>query len=399
LTCLGPAETLAEVGIIDRLEADPGLWKDLAAEGTPVVEPWDDDHVLVTFLWRGDAGRTRICWGVWDDLTRLPGTDIWHLSRVMPAATRTVYYFDHGDGTGIDGGQMPRDRSGDGAAHVDPGNPRHQHFPADPLDPTDHDVWASVLELPGALPEPWIGRHPGVTPGTQETHTIHSAAFGGDRHVVLHRPAGVPATGLPTLVVFDGHNSREVLRIPETLDNLVAAGRIPPYTAVFVHLPEATRDDELGAVPALRDFIAGEVMPLLRTRWGTPDTGGRNIVAGASRGGLAAAYLALELPELFGAAICQSGSFWWGPDGDPEWLTRQVGFRPRADVRFYLDVGAEETAAGPNGLTQVDVNRRMRDALRARGYEVHYAEYAGSHDYVNWRRTFADGLLAVNRSR
>jgi enterochelin esterase-like enzyme len=394
LTCPGPAETLAEVGIIDRLRADPGIWKEVTADGTPVVEPWDDDQVLVTFLWRGEAGRTRVCWGVWGDLTRLPGTDIWHVSRVMPAVTRTVYYLAHDyDET------MPRDPSGAGSVHIDPGNPRRQHFPADPLDPTDHDVWASVLELPAAPPEPWTGRRPGVVPGTRETHTVHSTAFGGDRHIVLHRPPGVPATGLPTLVVFDGHNAREVLRVPETLDNLVAAGRFPAHTAIFVHLPDATRDDELGAVPALRDFIAREVMPFARTTWGTPDTGGRNIVAGASRGGLAAAYLALELPELFGAAICQSGSFWWGPDGEPEWLTGQVTARPRADVRFYLDVGAGETTTGPNGLTQVEVNRRMRDALRERGYDLHYAEYAGSHDYVNWRRTFADGLLAVNRSR
>ncbi|MFC4069272.1 alpha/beta hydrolase-fold protein [Actinoplanes subglobosus] len=380
------------MGIIDRLRTDPGLWKEITADGTPVVEPWDDDHVLVTFLWRGEATGTRVCWGVWADLTRLPGTDIWHVSRVMPADTRTVYYLAHGDGDA-----MPRDLSGAGAAHIDPGNPRRQHFPADPLDPTDHDVWASVLELPAAPPEPWTGSRPGVTPGTRETHTLHSAALGGDRHIVLHRPAGVPATGLPSLVVFDGHNSREVLRVPETLDNLVAAGRIPACTAIFVHLPDATRDDELGAVPALRDFIASEVMPFARTTWGTPDTGGRNVVAGASRGGLAAAYLALELPELFGAAICQSGSFWWGPDGEPEWLTRQVTARPPVDVRFYLDVGAAETTPGPNGLTQIDVNRRMRDALLARGYDLHYAEYAGSHDYVNWRRTFADGLLAVRR--
>jgi enterochelin esterase-like enzyme len=37
----------------------------------------------------------------------------------------------------------------------------------------------------------------------------------------------------------------------------------------------------------------------------------------------------------------------------------------------------------------------MRDALTSRGYEVTYAEYSGAHDYVNWRRTFADGLLAL----
>jgi enterochelin esterase-like enzyme len=380
--------------VIARLAADPDTWKEITAPGTPLVEPLSDDECLVTFLWRGEAARTRVCWGVWDELTRLPGTDIWYLCRVMPAVTRTVYYLAHDDEA-----SMPRDRSGSGAGHVDAGNPLHVCFPADPVDPSDHEVWASLLALPRAPAEPWLGSRPGVTPGTREAVTLDSAVFGGERQIVLHRPAGVPASGLPTLVVFDGYNAREVLRIPETLDNLVAAGRIPPLTAIFVHLPEATRDDELGVVPRLRDFIAGEVMPFARTRWGTPSTGGPNIVAGVSRGGLAAAYLALELPELFGAAICHSGSFWWGPDGEPEWLTGQVAARPRAGVRFYLDVGLDETMPGPNGLPQLDVNRRMRDALRDRGYEVHYAEYAGGHDYVNWRRTFADGLQAVTRTR
>jgi enterochelin esterase-like enzyme len=384
-----------ESPVVAHLAADPDAWKDVVAEGTPLIEPRGDGECLVTFLWRGEADRTRVCWGVWDEMTRLPGTDIWYLCRVMPAVTRTVYYIAHDDE-----GTMPVDRSGTGPGHVDAGNPRHLHFPADPVDPTDHEVWASLLELPHAPAEPWLGSRPGVTPGTRETVTLDSAVFGGPRQIVLHRPAGVPATGLPAVVVFDGYNARKVLRVPETIDNLVAARLIPPLTAIFVHLPEATRDDDLGVAPALRDFIAGEVLPFARTRWGTPATGGRNVVAGVSRGGLAAAYLALELPDLFGGAVCQSGSFWWGPDGgEREWLTRQVAARPRADVRFYLDVGLDETKAARNGLTQLDVNRRMRDALRDRGYEVHYAEYAGGHDYVNWRRTFAEGLQAVIRSR
>jgi len=65
-------------------------------------------------------------------------------------------------------------------------------------------------------------------------------------------------------------------------------------------------------------------------------------------------------------------------------------------VGFYLDVGEREVQCpvGP-GLSQLAVTRRMRDALLGRGYEVSYAEYVGGHDYVNWRRTFADGLIAV----
>jgi hypothetical protein len=39
--------------------------------------------------------------------------------------------------------------------------------------------------------------------------------------------------------------------------------------------------------------------------------------------------------------------------------------------------------------------RNLRDVLRAKGYEVHYQEFAGSHDYVCWRGTLADGLIGL----
>jgi hypothetical protein len=37
----------------------------------------------------------------------------------------------------------------------------------------------------------------------------------------------------------------------------------------------------------------------------------------------------------------------------------------------------------------------MRDVFLARGYEVHYQESVGGHDYLSWRGTLADGLLAL----
>jgi enterochelin esterase-like enzyme len=37
----------------------------------------------------------------------------------------------------------------------------------------------------------------------------------------------------------------------------------------------------------------------------------------------------------------------------------------------------------------------LSHVLRAKGYVVHYREFRGGHEYVNWRSTFADELIAL----
>lgn len=383
---------------ITRLLSSPSpraldeFWAGLAG-GTPLVEPWDDESVLVTFLWRGRARATRTWWGVGVPLKPLPGSDLWAGSRVLPADLRTIYCLLHDDAE-----RLPAGTGGGGDAHVDTYNPRLFPFPADPDDPDDFDQWASVLELPAAPAEPWTDPRPGVPAGS-----ITPAVLPGtDRRLAVYRPAGVPAEGLPVLVMFDGYAAREVLRVPTVLDNLIAAGRIPPLVAVFVSSFCATREEELTPGPALASFARDHLMPWIRRTLAAGTDPRANLVAGVSRGGLAAAYLGLCVPGLFGGVIAQSGSFWWPSpaEGAPQWLVREVAARPLADVRFYLDCGVREDMPGPGGApAQIDVCRNMRDALRARGYPVEYAEYSGGHDYINWRRTFADGLVAVSGVR
>jgi hypothetical protein len=62
-------------------------------------------------------------------------------------------------------------------------------------------------------------------------------------------------------------------------------------------------------------------------------------------------------------------------------------------VRFYLNAGLFETMTDKKGNTQISVNRQLRDVLRSKGYEVLHEEFAGGHSPVNWRGTFADGLI------
>jgi enterochelin esterase family protein len=99
----------------------------------------------------------------------------------------------------------------------------------------------------------------------------------------------------------------------------------------------------------------------------------------------------------------QSGAFWRGAeasnDAPYEWLTQRVKASPRKDIRFYLDVGELEDhptlgGAGPNLR---DANRRLRDALNAKGYDVTYAEVPnGNHGPEWWRSRLATGIVALS---
>jgi enterochelin esterase family protein len=66
-------------------------------------------------------------------------------------------------------------------------------------------------------------------------------------------------------------------------------------------------------------------------------------------------------------------------------------------VRFFVEIGSFEQGGGfANAVAE---NRRFRDVLKAKGYSVQYSEFTGGHEYVCWRGSFADGLIALAGAR
>ena len=370
---------------------------------SPLLEPidGDPDHVLATVFWRGEADRAAVAgglagWEVQENLMERDG-ELWRRSYRVPRALRTTYAV------------LPDPPAGDldwtaelyGRLERDPLNPKTWTTPPDDEDPEwGFESVHSLFEGPAAPPQPWADPRPGTPRGTTELYRVRSEILGNERRVWVHRPAGYdPTRRYGLLVAFDGWAYVNLVPAPATLDNLAAAGRIPPLVAVMPDsLTQDVRSVELPCHAPFLAFLGDELLPWARERWSLDDDPGRTVVAGSSFGGLAAVYAAFERPDVFGNALSQSGSFGWGAeDGrEDEWLTNRIEAADARPVRAWLEIGSRENqerpGGGPSGLVS---NRRLRDVLRAKGYEIGYSEYAGGHDYACWRGSFADGLTAL----
>lgn len=397
------------------------FWQEMSRQGTPLIEPieHDEQHRLVTFLWRANEELRNVVlvsslsdyFGKWrianSQMVHLPQTDLWYKTYQVRADVRVGYLFSPNDAL-IEEEERPDWMSWMATCRLDPLNPRRYTIPRNEEDPTDLDLHYSVLELPQAAPQPWITPRPANAAGKIEMHRLHSTILDNDRRIWVYTPPDyLPKHGpYHLLILFDGLNYLDPIPTPTILDNLLAEERIPPTVAVLIDtFPDARRNRELPCYPPFITFLTQELLPWLRERYAITSEPDQVVVAGSSYGGLAAAFAGFSAPTTFGRVLSQSGAFWWSPTdnegGDPqeifqnvkepEWLTRQFALREKLPLSFYLEVGWLEN----EHYRIVTVNRHLRDVLQAKGYPVQYAEVSSGHEYISWRGTLADGLIAL----
>lgn len=382
------------------------FWQDVAQPGAPLMECIEDEpeYSLVTFLWRdkGDTENVVIFGGPagWQEpaknqLTRLLESDLWYRTYRVRSDLRTTYVLSHNDPfTDLEYGTDDYYKR----VKPDPLNPKVFVYPADEELPEVRELSVSILELPDAPAQTWIMPRPDVPKGRVEMHRLRSDILSNERRVYVYTPPDYTASGEPygLLLLFDGPAYIDLVPTPTILDNLISEGKIPPIVAIIPDsLDHETRNRELPCHQPFVDFLTDELLPWVHEHYHVTSDPARSIVGGSSYGGLGATFVGLRASDHFGNVLSQSGSFWWDfkDDHPQEWLTQQFISEPRLPLRFYMEVGLQEK----DGRVSVMVppNRHLRDILRLKGYEVEYREFNGGHDYVCWRGSFADGLLAL----
>ena len=380
-------------------------WAELIASGSPLVEATGTGRTdrIVTFVWR-PGGRPTVAtvYTPMADLTPagtalapIGTTGVWYRTFRWSSSVRASY--------GFAPLALP--------ALSDPGSSWSafvRSIRADPLNPlrvrSGPNLYLSEVALPDSPPQPWVA-DTGAVQGSEERLMFRSRRLGNRRSVWVTLPEGFGARrAVPNLViVFDGAAYQDPIPARRIVANLSAAGRIGATAVVLVDNAPNRRERELADNPAFSRFLALELLPWLRRRFGLRPVARRTVLAGSSLGGLAAASAALTFPRLFGAVLAQSGAFLAStgrPDGSSASIFERFAAAPRAPVRFYLDAGTRETIVPPGGTASLlGGARHLRDVLRAKGYPVVYREFEGGHDYACWRGTFADGLVHLLGAR
>lgn len=383
------------------------FWAVVQQEGTPLIEPSDTPNAcLVTWLYReGDREVAGVelsepfSWRGSDarQLANLAGTDIWYLSWNVRNDLRGGYGFRvmwaDGSEPGHGSDPLAREYEGDG---------------------WEEEGRTSVIAMPEAAPLTWRHADPSVPRGTMHDHTYRSDILNNERKILVHTPATYDATSgpYPFIVIFDGEEPGHAA--PEVIDNLIAAGKIPPLVAILVDQLEI-RDVELPGNPDFSRAIATELIPWLRQEYNLSSDPRDAILNGGSYGGFCSAYTALHHPDVFGNVVMHSPSSWMHPNVTRTWAERKGDMTAEpvgtpADVplliqeylsaepvpiRIWHECGGVENGPAPARIWQTFGNRWLHDILRLKGYDTTYREYIGGHDHVWWRGTIAEGLIWV----
>ncbi|WP_067171326.1 non-ribosomal peptide synthetase [Microtetraspora niveoalba] len=223
-----------------------------------------------------------------------------------------------------------------------------------------------------------------------ERLTWHSRTLGGERRVDLFVPAGASG-GTRLLVVLDGSEFVDVMRLPAIVDRLVRDRGVPPTAAVFISPADwSSRRREL-LDEAYADVLAHELIPQARTWLGERCRSGRATAVGASLGAVAALRAALRRPDSFEGAVALSGPL-------SEHRLGPADASPVSPARLFLSASREEAdIVLDDGLNLVEAVKRTGEELAGRGHEVRCAYGDGGHTYAAWESMLPHAISWVLR--
>ena len=231
--------------------------------------------------------------------------------------------------------------------------------------------------------------------GSLKEHTFKSDILGNERTVQVYLPKGYAGSDrkYPTVYVNYGRMAVDFGLMPNSLDNLIAKGKIEPLIAVFVH---RTSDRRAAFQEYARDakanyakMMAEELVPFIDSNYRTNANAASRAVMGGDEGGYSAFYTTFKHPGVFGKVAGQS-SHLHSAEGDE--LRAMVRSSNKLPVSFYMDWGKYDYRNSGSEYHWGDNNREFAKILKEKGYSVSGGQVNEGFGWTSWR-TRTDRIL------
>jgi enterochelin esterase-like enzyme len=288
---------------------------------------------------------------------------------------------------------------------------------------------AGILALPAAPAQ--------AAGSTFEAGSFESSAIGGPVDYTVYLPEGYDASGAtryPTLYLLHGRGDTQAAwqQVGPDLDELIAAGSIPPMVVVMPDAPWSERGNYYvdsqytgAATPgvAVETAFTTELVPTIDEKYPTIDDRASRVVGGYSMGAAGALRYATAHQDLFANALVLSPAV-YTPTPPVDSSAREFGAYGVGDRVFdeqrYLSLNYPSTfaafdAASPLHLfiavgddeyvnpDPADVNHDIdyesatlyNAAKRVPGITAEFRVYDGGHDWGVWRQGFREGIQDI----
>jgi enterochelin esterase-like enzyme len=236
---------------------------------------------------------------------------------------------------------------------------------------------------------------PGASYGQYVPLKFRSQVFNNDRTGWIYVPAAYKPDGPPAaLMVFQDGDSYKGENVGTVVDNLIA-DKAMPVTILALLNPgvndDGTRNRSV-EYDTLSDryatFLEQDVLPLVAKQYNLRDDPTWRAIGGASSGGICSFTVAWERPQLFGRVLSQIGSFTNIRGGGvyPD-LVRKEAKKP---IKVFLADGTNDLINRFGDWWQA--NQAMNAALSEKGYDVHFLQDRGFHNFWTCGRQLPEAL-------
>lgn len=274
---------------------------------------------------------------------------------------------------------------------------------------------ASETPIPTATTPPTSTPLPSPTPQDTPTPTqlpclqdggqiipfddFRSATAGENLRYRVYIPPCYLETGkrYPYVILLHGLQQDELewgeLGIQEVLDTGIRLGVLSPMIVVMPDYGAIGAENTFPPAASYETVVLDELLPAVERDFCTWNDRDHRAIGGISRGGFWAYSIALRHPDIFGIVGGHSATFGTGnapPANNPLELALNAPFLANANLRMYLDNGAQDVAG-----TNLEL---FSSRLSSRGIPHTYIiSPVGGHDATYWSAHVQDYLTFYGR--